>query len=123
MPRATVTVTIEWSLSEGRIPASSVQKALAEVVHEHVESLSFAREIQDVVALEHSMDGYVEIDNVKVTGRGKPTARPPKKGAKKKPSRKKALGRTLVQVKQDQAEKASSKGWGSRLRAALRRDK
>lgn len=133
MPRASVTVTIEWSLSEGRIPAAAVQKALAERLHENVESLSFAREIQSVVELEHSMDGYVEIDNVKVTGRGTKAAktaktapkRRPKKRAKKKPSRtsKAALGRTLAQVKKDQAEKDSSKGWGARLRAALRRDK
>ncbi len=77
MQKATMTFTVSWYLAEeegahGEGPtaaaARAVPEAMGQALKDHIETLSFGREITNLVRDDHRMDGYVEIADVTVKG-------------------------------------------------------
>ena len=62
MPKATVTVTIDWNLSEGQLTRAAVASAMGEALKDHVETLDFARELTDLIRDKQRLEGFLEIE-------------------------------------------------------------
>jgi len=105
MQEATITLTVRWYLAEDEGPfgagptgevARAVPGAMGEALKDHMETISFGREITNRVRDDHRMEGNLEIGSVKVKAKKNPSS-PEEKARRRdrvaKGRKKKAKGR------------------------------